>query len=138
MYMYEINIAQNNDVYAFGSGKYGKLGLFDNCEDNVTVPRKIPSLVNIIEVYAAPFHSMALNCEGKLYTWGNAAEGKLGYDTLKNVYIPQKVGDNFMGTLGQNKIEPIKNILLADDIPIIQVAVLLFISAEIKTRHSLH
>jgi alpha-tubulin suppressor-like RCC1 family protein len=136
--MYELDIAQNNDVYAFGSGKYGKLGLFDNCEDNVTVPRKIPSLSNIIEVCAAPFHSMALNSDGKLYTWGNAAEGKLGYDTLKNVYIPQKVGDNFMGATGQNKIEPIKNILLADDIPIIQVAVTFLSSAEIKTQHFLH
>ena len=62
-------IAQNGKVFAFGGGKDGKLGVDAGSEDNIQVPKQVMSLDNdrIVEVMAAPFHSMALSDQGKVY-----------------------------------------------------------------------
>jgi E3 ubiquitin-protein ligase HERC2 len=61
-------ILQIGQLFAFGGGKFGKLGIDAGMEDNFTTPKQIFALEDseIAEASAGDFHSMALTSEGKV------------------------------------------------------------------------
>jgi alpha-tubulin suppressor-like RCC1 family protein len=57
----------------------------------VSTPGQVAGLSNIISVSAGFFHSMALNGDGTVWTWGNNKFGQLGDGTRVNSNVPRKV-----------------------------------------------
>lgn len=58
-------------VYAWGDGDYGKLGN-GSCNSSLQ-PLLIDCLPRVQRVYAGAQFSLALSCEGQLYSWGKAS-----------------------------------------------------------------
>lgn len=79
---------RNGQVYAFGHGGHGKLGLGPACA-NATTPRVVKFTlcsplaprVRITQVAAGHRHSVALCVLGHVYTWGSNEHGQLGHGT---------------------------------------------------------
>eukprot|EP01117_Protostelium_nocturnum_P020707 TRINITY_DN9462_c0_g1_i1.p1 TRINITY_DN9462_c0_g1~~TRINITY_DN9462_c0_g1_i1.p1 ORF type:complete len:419 (-),score=71.20 TRINITY_DN9462_c0_g1_i1:47-1303(-) len=67
------------DVYSFGYGYFGQLGV-----DSMTsyVPVQIPSLKKITKVAAGEAHSMAISESGQVFSWGCNRYGQLGHGDL--------------------------------------------------------
>ena len=113
-------------MYAFGSGKYGKLGLYENREDNALVPQKIPNLKNIVQVAAGAFHSLALDSSGVLLSWGNFTDGKLGYKAEQNVFLAREIKDvQFYFEVKDKEYREYnsESMLISDNTPIRQISV---------------
>eukprot|EP00943_MAST-04B_sp_MAST-4B-sp1_P008495 g8495.t1 len=91
-------VAQTHDgnLYTWGEGKYGQLGLGD------TRDRYVPSLIRVIReesnsderfagVSCGGRHSIAVSRSGAIYTWGWNAHGQLGLGHKENVETPSQV-----------------------------------------------
>lgn len=74
-------VSQDGKVYACGEGTNGRLGLGHNC--NVSTPRQIPVLsqyvVKKVAVHSGGKHALALTLDGKVFSWGEGEDGKLGH-----------------------------------------------------------
>ncbi|XP_027914148.1 ultraviolet-B receptor UVR8 isoform X2 [Vigna unguiculata] len=66
-----------NQVYGFGSGKRGQLGVSNDKVKSVNVPRAVTGFdgVEIIGIAANGDHSAALSVDGHVYTWGRGFKG---------------------------------------------------------------
>lgn len=73
-------ISKSSELYVWGSGQYGKLGLPNTVTHQVLGPRKLFTLSSkrIAEFAAGSFHTLALTYDGLIYGFGNSKEGKLG------------------------------------------------------------
>ena len=74
------------NVYVFGSGDSGVLGLGPRCStDDVVRPRLNPNLaassVGVVQVATGGMHCVALTNDNKILTWGVNDHGALGRDT---------------------------------------------------------
>ena len=78
--------------FAFGSSKYGQLGLGQLVEQTHH-PTLIQTLVNhkIVAIYCGQYHSLAISAQGTLYSWGWGVHGQLGHGSAENVFVPKKV-----------------------------------------------
>jgi E3 ubiquitin-protein ligase HERC2 len=72
-------LTSSGDVYAWGLGEGGRLGLGDSRTQ--LTPRLLKSLrqVNVIHIACGERHSLALTSEGQVYSWGAGANGRLGH-----------------------------------------------------------
>lgn len=74
------------NVYVFGSGDSGVLGLGPRCStDDVVRPRLNPNLsassVGVVQLATGGMHCVALTNDNKILTWGVNDHGALGRDT---------------------------------------------------------
>ena len=74
------------NVYVFGSGDSGVLGLGPRCStDDVLRPRLNPNLsassVGVVQIATGGMHCVALTNDNKILTWGVNDHGALGRDT---------------------------------------------------------
>ena len=74
------------NVYVFGSGDSGVLGLGPRCStDDVVRPRLNPNLaassVGVVQMATGGMHCVALTNDNKILTWGVNDHGALGRDT---------------------------------------------------------
>jgi alpha-tubulin suppressor-like RCC1 family protein len=94
----------NGNVYAWGDNQYGQLG--NGTNDPCTTPVKVVGpdlnqngihepneghLENIIAISAGHWHSIAVDADGTIWTWGKGAGGRLGIGTDANENTPQRV-----------------------------------------------
>ena len=63
-------------MYTWGFGKNGALGHGD--WDIVEIPKKIENLSNIIKIKCGIDYTIAMDKDGKLYSWGSNRYGQLG------------------------------------------------------------
>lgn len=67
-------------LYACGEGTNGRLGLGHN--NNVPTPRLVPVLsqyvVKKVAVHSGGKHALALTLDGKVFSFGEGEDGKLG------------------------------------------------------------
>lgn len=81
-------IHQNGDLYVWGMGAAGRLGLDDSEGGNTRADANHPTLVTslkgkqTIRVSCGQSHSAAICSEGELYMWGSCQTGKLGLGTF--------------------------------------------------------
>lgn len=81
--------AKGWNLYAWGSGRNGELGL--GIEANKSVPTLLQS-IKFKDVSARKAYSAGVTIDGKLYTWGNARNGVLGHDSSNlNVLVPKEI-----------------------------------------------
>ncbi len=74
------------NVYVFGSGDSGVLGLGPKCStDDVSRPRLNPNLsapsVGVVQIATGGMHCVALTSDNNIVTWGVNDHGALGRDT---------------------------------------------------------
>lgn len=84
-------IDADGEVWSWGLNTKGQLGLGHN---NPTVrPQKVnfSKGVKIIEVAAGGAHSVAIDRDGKVYTWGWNINGQLGLGHNENISTPQLI-----------------------------------------------
>ena len=76
-----------------GNNFYGRLGLGDQSLSNTSVPCLVESLVNekIISVTCGSTHTVAINKEGEVYSWGLGEFGALGTGNITTMYCPTKI-----------------------------------------------
>lgn len=72
----------NGDVWAFGHNKLGALGNPYDSADQRTLQR-VKGLQNIIQIAAGANHSVALDVNGDVWTFGQNDLGQLGHKTIK-------------------------------------------------------
>ncbi|XP_058055381.1 probable E3 ubiquitin-protein ligase HERC2 [Anopheles bellator] len=74
-------VSQDGKLYACGEGTNGRLGLGHN--NNVPTPKQVPILsqyvVKKVAVHSGGKHAMALTLDGKVFSWGEGEDGKLGH-----------------------------------------------------------
>ena len=86
-----VAVTEDGVVYTWGYGRMGALG-HSNTE-SVTQPKKIESLPNgIVRVECGTAHTIAMDANGKLYSFGDNTYGQLGLnvDSLKET-TPKKI-----------------------------------------------
>jgi len=80
---------QGGYVYSCGYGYFGQLGY--TTTQSTTIPRKIDSLVNIVQISCGEGHSIAVSGSGIVYSWGNNKYGQLGLGDTNDRYSPVQI-----------------------------------------------
>lgn len=83
-----------DQVYSFGSGKRGQLGISNEKVKSISLPQSVSGLqeVNVSSIIANGDHSAALSSAGHLYTWGR------GFGGTPDVCCPNRVISPFSFT----------------------------------------
>jgi E3 ubiquitin-protein ligase HERC2 len=74
---------------SWGRGNHGCLGHGDTISK--TSPTKIKNLSNISDLACGWSHSLCIDANGKLFTFGKGAEGQLGHGKTDDVLLPKIV-----------------------------------------------
>lgn len=86
-------LTNDGKVYSCGEGSNGRLGIGHS--DNVSQPRLITTLsahiVKKIAVHPGGRHCLALTTDGKVYSWGEGEDGKLGHGNKNTVVVPKLI-----------------------------------------------
>ena len=101
---YSLALMKNGTVWGWGYNGDGELG--NNSAKNALTPVQVHGMGNIgfltgIKSISGGYaHVLALTNDGKVYAWGDNANGELGNDSRKNDSVPVLVhGPNFTDTL---------------------------------------
>ncbi|CAH0390182.1 unnamed protein product [Bemisia tabaci] len=74
-------VSQDGKLYACGESTNGRLGLGQT--NNVSIPRVVSALsqyvIKKVAVHSGGKHAMALTLDGKVFSWGEGDDGKLGH-----------------------------------------------------------
>ncbi|GLJ08431.1 hypothetical protein SUGI_0088610 [Cryptomeria japonica] len=75
-------ISNNGSLWVWGKSKRGQLGLGKGITEAL-VPQRVEALAgqHVVQVALGWGHALACTVEGKLYSWGYAADGRLGLIT---------------------------------------------------------
>jgi len=81
-------LAVNGQVFSFGQGLYGALGLSETAMRDR--PKLISGLQNTVEIAAGARHSLFLSDKGKVFACGEAKQGQLGLGPISvdRVMVP--------------------------------------------------
>ena len=100
--VHSLILNEKGEVYAFGGGSFGQLGLGPVNKmplDSDRYPFKpTPTIIeyfcgiSIVSIACGDSHSMAIDINGKLYAWGAAACGQLGLEFTSN--LPKDIEGN--------------------------------------------
>ena len=86
-------VSQEGKLYACGEGTNGRLGLGDN--NNVYEPKPIPFLsqyvIKKVAVHSGGKHALALTQDGKIFSWGEGEDGKLGHGNRLSLDKPRLI-----------------------------------------------
>lgn len=89
-----VALDQNGALWAWGENFEGQIGNGDGAGGAVAVPVRAlaPGGVRFISVAAANLHSLAIDEDGNVYTWGSNSEGQLGHGTGVPRAVPSFIG----------------------------------------------
>lgn len=81
------------EVYAWGRGDCGQLGLGAATLTDTFIPQRVEALLgkNILCMAAGSFHTAALTADGEVYTWGANDEGQCARKDAEQVTEPRRV-----------------------------------------------
>jgi len=84
-------ISEHGQVWAWGLGNYGNLGL--GTSEDASEPRLVTALdqKHTIQVACGSKHSLALTSEGFVYAWGYGGDGRLGLRSLDAALSPKLI-----------------------------------------------
>ena len=75
---FSLGLGSDQNIYAWGSSSNGELGNGTTTEHNTPVKISVPENVKFTQVSAGNKHAMALDSEGRVWTWGSDFYGQLG------------------------------------------------------------
>ena len=87
---FSLALDSNGDVWSFGNGEYGRLGLGEGVRHRFR-PTRIESLSNIKSISAGVYFGMVLNHFGSLWSFGYNEDGELGLGDNTNRWSPCKI-----------------------------------------------
>lgn len=77
-----VSVTVEGKIYACGEATNGRLGL-GLSSGTIPIPRQITALSNYVvkkvAVHSGGRHAMALTVDGKVFSWGEGDDGKLGH-----------------------------------------------------------
>lgn len=86
-------VTQSGKAYACGEGSNGRLGLGHS--KNINTPHQIFALsqyvVRKIAVHSGGRHALALTADGRVFSWGEGDDGKLGHGDVASLDTPRCV-----------------------------------------------
>ncbi|CAH0405793.1 unnamed protein product [Chilo suppressalis] len=86
-------VSHDGKLYACGEGTNGRLGLGHS--NNVSTPRVntylAHALVRRVAVHSGGKHALALTADGKVYSWGEGEDGKLGHGNRITLEVPRLI-----------------------------------------------
>jgi len=86
-------VSNDGKVFACGEGTNGRLGIGQ--AGNVPVPRQLSNLsqyvVKKVAVHSGGKHAMALTVDGRVFSWGEGDDGKLGHCSKLSVEKPRVI-----------------------------------------------
>ncbi|CAD8123235.1 unnamed protein product [Paramecium sonneborni] len=88
-----IEVEDENKIFVWGSNAYQQLG-FDASEQFVAIPHQLDldNLPRIIDIYAQHNYTMAIDEEGRLFSWGSNEFGRLGQNAFaKYMKLPSPI-----------------------------------------------
>ena len=93
-----IAIDNQGKVYTWGANSIGQLGKGTTDDSNVPIcisdiSGNILNGKNIVEISAGGNHTVVLDDQGKVYTWGNNSHGQLGNETNEASLAPICISD---------------------------------------------
>lgn len=83
-------LSLSGQVWAWGSNSHGQLGTGSG-EFQADTPQMVKDLTDIVSIAAGYSHSLAVNFNGQVYSWGSNSSGQLGSDGTKDSNTPQPV-----------------------------------------------
>ena len=85
-------LTDKTDIYAWGRGFEGQLGLSKTIEVAST-PQYVKAFYGkpVQTIEAGAFYSLAITKDGQLYGWGEAKMGQLGLGKQREIRLPQKI-----------------------------------------------
>jgi alpha-tubulin suppressor-like RCC1 family protein len=88
-----VSAALVENVYAFGEGDGGRLGLSETDFSDRMTPAVVSSLTGLeIEAVSAGFdYTLILTTDGDVYSFGNGANGRLGHGDTLSQPLPKKI-----------------------------------------------
>ena len=89
-YIHSLALVSDGTVWTWGNNRYGQLGDGSTLEERRT-PGQVMNIANIINVATKGWHNLALNSDGKVFSWGNNSNGQLGDGTLSERNIPVNI-----------------------------------------------
>ena len=86
-----IVLTADHDVYTWGSGSLGQLGLGELADHDS--PCRVDALIewNVCEVGGGGHQSIAITDSGHLFTWGDGSSGQLGHNSKESHTVPKMV-----------------------------------------------
>lgn len=100
---FSVVVCGSGAVYTAGYGQYGQLGNGRSGEhiimagrvayDTVSIPVRaiFPGDVKIRQVACGTNHSVALDADGKVWSWGFGGYGRLGHRLQKDEWVPKRI-----------------------------------------------
>ncbi|XP_022827451.1 probable E3 ubiquitin-protein ligase HERC2 [Spodoptera litura] len=86
-------VSHDGKLFACGEGTNGRLGLGHS--NNVSSPRANPYLSHVlvrrVAVHSGGKHALALTADGKVYSWGEGEDGKLGHGNRITLEVPRLI-----------------------------------------------
>ncbi|KAI8464458.1 MAG: regulator of chromosome condensation 1/beta-lactamase-inhibitor protein II [Monoraphidium minutum] len=90
---HSLALGAGGEVWAWGRGAYGQLGLGPSLTRWVVTPRRVEALegVRVAAVAAGAFHSAAVDADGNAYVWGRGDSYQLGTGLKNHECLPQQL-----------------------------------------------
>ncbi|XXG87075.1 hypothetical protein AAC387_Pa11g1857 [Persea americana] len=82
-------ITEDGDLYGWGWGRYGNLGLGDRSDR--LVPEKVSAVDKMVSVACGWRHTISVSSSGSLYTYGWSKYGQLGHGDFEDHLIPHQL-----------------------------------------------
>ncbi|KAJ0097762.1 hypothetical protein Patl1_28023 [Pistacia atlantica] len=90
---HSVAVTENGELYGWGWGRYGNLGLGDR--NDRLIPEKISTLnlqgERMVMVACGWRHTISVSSSGGLYTYGWSKYGQLGHGDFKDHLVPHKL-----------------------------------------------
>eukprot|EP00884_Botryococcus_braunii_P004691 jgi/Botrbrau1/14222/Bobra.0254s0011.1 len=86
-------LSANGEVYIWGRGEYGRLGLSDRSGSSKLRANKVKALEghSVVQISCGGTHTLALTQEGRIFAWGRGSFGRLGTGVEKDCFSPVEV-----------------------------------------------
>ena len=88
--LHNIAIDTTGSIYSWGSSLWGQLGLDKHIQSTAT-PTKIDMLSSVDKVSCGEGHSIALDSNGNVYSWGYGSSGQLGLGFCEHTIVSDSV-----------------------------------------------
>ncbi len=84
-------LGKDSKVYSFGFGDSGRLGYFHPSSQLVPAQIEVAGENNITAIATGNSHSILLDRDGKVYSFGYGEDGQLGHGDINNQYSPKQI-----------------------------------------------